>query len=387
MNKKVNIKVLLLTLLCFFSLQPWITWQINTKITFFIGLSYILYSINNFKLRYYKSLLIIIIIIYFLFLNTLVNANLWRMLACAIIFLFIYINETDEIKLKTFLKIRSIIAYVYLIGIPIFLIISFTNIIHPIGIIQGRSISIPAYYNFIFYIKNVYSEPLILSRFNSIFDEPGVVGNLSFFLLLFNSFKLNNWKYIVILIGGLLSFSLFFYVASISCLILLNLKTLKDLIYFVSLMIFLGYLLNNNEYVNNYLIDRLQIINGKLSGDNRTTEIWDIQYKKYLQSNKIYFGAGDSSYKKYQDLYGYDVASYQLLVYKYGVIGFFIFLIFFLMIFYHKNNKSISLIAFIAFLMAIYQRPWEFEYYYSIIFLSGIVHLKNIKGNTNNNSI
>jgi hypothetical protein len=382
---KDKIKILIITLLCFVSFQPWITWTINAILTFIISLLYITIAVLIFrtKIKSNKIQLVIFIFvsIYFLILNPLVNTAAYFIQATSILFIYIFINESDENKKKIFFKISSLIAYVYIIGIPVFIIVSLYNAFSPIGTIEGRSISVDKFNNYIFYVKSIDSEFGLLNRFNSIFDEPGVVGNISFFILLFNSFKLNNWRYIVILVGGLLSFSLFFYAASIIFIFLIHAKNLKKTLFILFIIFTIGVFAKDNKYIDNYVLKRIAFVDGSFSGNNRTTLAWENNYENFLNSNKTYLGMGASANKEneYEN-----VASYQIIIYKYGYIGFSIFITFFIFIFYHKKAKLISLIVSLAFLSAIYQRPWIFEYYYSIIFLSGIAHLRSIKDKIDN---
>ena len=73
-----------------------------------------------------------------------------------------------------------------------------------------------SYLAYTFYVTTNQWGADILPRFFGYYDEPGVVGTLSGLILMTRKFNLKKLINIPIFIGGLLSFSLFFYVIAIA---------------------------------------------------------------------------------------------------------------------------------------------------------------------------
>lgn len=104
-------------------------------------------------------------------------------------------------------------------------------------------------------------------RFLSFYDEPGVLGNITMVLLYIQRFNLKKWYNFVLLVSGILSFSLTFYVAVAAYYILFgNFKLKMTFLIVVAIATIYFY---NNEIVYDLVFKRVEFENGSLAGYNR----------------------------------------------------------------------------------------------------------------------
>ena len=119
------------------------------------------------------------------------------------------------------------------------------------------------------FIFNVYHEINFdfFNRFYAFYDEPGALGNIMMVLLYTQKFDLKKWYNVVLLISGLFSFSLAFYIALATYYILFGKEAAK--IGFAIAAVLATYYFYDNEYIYYYVFGRLEFENGQLSGYNR----------------------------------------------------------------------------------------------------------------------
>ena len=131
------------------------------------------------------------------------------------------------------------------------------------------------------YNYNVYPFLVCASnspRFCSVFDEPGVVGTISGILLCCQKFKLKDIRTIILLITGLCSTSMFFYILCAIYIVLYYLmveKKLQGVILSIIIIISSLYIIQSNTILNEAIGYRFQWDSetGKMVGDNRTDEL------------------------------------------------------------------------------------------------------------------
>lgn len=187
-------------------------------------------------------------------------------------------------------------------------------------------------------------------RFCSVFDEPGVVGTLSALLLMIEGFSMKNRSNIILLIAGLLSFSLFFYaMIFIYLIILLPVKWKIGLT--ATILIFFS-LTKNSEFVKSKLWDRTLGINQNNAGSTRNSDDLIADYKSTIGTYDFYFGKGATYTEKYSES-----ASIQLFILRDGFL--FVFLFFVSFFFDGLNNMSVKSTLFFILIMflTLWQRP------------------------------
>ncbi len=104
-------------------------------------------------------------------------------------------------------------------------------------------------------------------RFSAFYDEAGVVGNIMMVLLYLQKFNFKKWYNIVLLISGILSFSLTFFFAVFAYYIIYgDIKLKISFLVVLALSVLFFY---NNEFVYDLVFGRLEFEDGQLAGYNR----------------------------------------------------------------------------------------------------------------------
>lgn len=208
----------------------------------------------------------------------------------------------------------------------------------------------------------------IFPRFMAYFDEPGVLGSICAIILYIRKYDLRNIINIPILISGILSFSLYFYIVTF-VFIFLYISGTKKIIVSVILVFTLISLSNlENDILNEYLFDRIEYDAAEgISGNNRTTGNFDEWFKQYSKSGDALFGYGRGS----KNLYNPGGASYKDRIVEYGFIGFGIYLLMMILMgysVYRKHFKTFLLFLFL-YLSMLWQRPFIIDFAYMMLFL------------------
>jgi len=224
--------------------------------------------------------------------------------------------------------------------------------------------------------------PLPICRFCGIFDEPGTVGTIAALILASDRYRIRgNIKNVIILLGGIISFSTAFYVLTVLFIIMSSFyknKTLFVLLlssFFIIYWVFVYGLTFENPVVLR-LQNALTIEDGQIKGDNRTDDYFDEAFNRFKDSSMLttIFGCGHSATSKipYANTY-----SYKLLIYDYGYLGFFLTILLLLIIikvYMPETPLPGTYIFVICFFSSIYQRPNIINLYYIIILLGGIIN-------------
>lgn len=210
-------------------------------------------------------------------------------------------------------------------------------------------------------------------RFMSFYDEPGVVGTISGLLLLSRGVKIRDWLTYPVLISGLISLSLAFYIMLVVYILLISgLKTK----FFITLVLFGIILLSYNyieEYLNLYIFERLDFSNGKLSGNNRTSDSYDYFFSNFIRNdNNFFFGYGNN----YAKSVNYGGASYKDIIVDNGILFFIAYILSFLAFARTKLNNKALFIYIITFVCVFYQRPFIHTFVYLILLVLPIFGIK-----------
>lgn len=224
-----------------------------------------------------------------------------------------------------------------------------------------------------------YMLNLPVYRFMGPFDEPGRVGTVSAIILAVNNFKFKSKSDYVVLLSGLASFSLAFYMLLFIYLAVVSSLSYK---YFLTVFCFILFVLvaaNFNETVSRYTVDRISISDGKLSGDNRSNTNLDNYYSAWLNGSTTqllsgipeYISDGSSSWKE--------------VAVKTGLIGFSILLAVLLFGFFSVGVGGYNYILLAAFLLvflaSFYQRPEILNPLVMLLFLLGLIKSKRLLEN------
>lgn len=232
------------------------------------------------------------------------------------------------------------------------------NIIDPLNSIKD--------YNYLQYPFLVIPDRLFALRFCGYYDEPGVIGSIAGILLIINEWNLKDWKNWPILVAGIFSFSLFFYLLSIIYYTLFSPSRWGKLFFYL-FIVSASIALYENDDMNRMIFSRIEIEDGKMSGDNRTTASFDVWYNDYLHSDMLFvgYGAGKSS------IINSGGASYKDLLVDYGVVVCFIFYLTVIALYCLRFGKSKqTIICLFCFLAMMYQRPFIFNPFYLFLIMA-----------------
>ncbi|MBN1186614.1 MAG: hypothetical protein JXB49_30335 [Bacteroidales bacterium] len=224
---------------------------------------------------------------------------------------------------------------------------------------------------------SVYLFDINISRFSfryfSVFDEPGVVGTVCAILISYKAIEIKTFQGKVILLSGLLSFSLAFYIILIFNLIYYFNK--KHIILFVLIFFTLSFLPEDNV-IKISIIERLQFADGQLSGDNRTVKAFDNNYEYFLEEGgrDLWFGRGVLA-DQYDDIDNAGGSSYKYLVYRHGIVGVMLFIAFFTFVTLSIAPIKRGYFYLIVFILLAYQRINILLLYNIALFVGGLVKI------------
>lgn len=216
-------------------------------------------------------------------------------------------------------------------------------------------------YPFLVVYEGVTGFPML--RFNGYYDEPGLVGTIAAVLLVsdgLNMKKIENWP---LLIAGICSLSLFFYVFLLIYIFLFS--SIKMKAYSFVVILGLIFFATTIDYLNDGFLTRFVFDEGKLAGDTRTSDVYDKWFENYITTPNSLIGlGGDNAFKLNPG-----GASYKDLIVTYGLIFFVAYITSFIKYFFVKTNqKRKAIICTFMFVCLIYQRPSITDFFYVFLF-------------------
>lgn len=199
------------------------------------------------------------------------------------------------------------------------------------------------------------------SRFYSMFDEPGVLGTLSAFVLLGNKYKL-KYQTAIIFVGGLFTYSMAFYSLTFLGLFYYSLSSIKkffSLLVSVTLVAALAYSFLKDDLAFQYsVLSRLESF-GFEQVEDRTSSETNKYWNNFKKSPNVFWGMG----QKRPWLEG---NSYKLFIIEYGIQGMLV-----LMLMYFVLQKKITrktLFFYLFFFLSFLQRPLAFRAWQILLF-------------------
>ena len=285
------------------------------------------------------------------------------------LFLLVIFFLKSDFKIKLLDCVISVFAIGVGISLLVYILVCWLSMPFPSQVLEPLNpLKETEYLQYPFLV--VYNSPYNFAnmRFYSVFDEPGVVGTVAALLLYSNEYKLNSWKFIIIFIAGIFSFSFFFIVMSFLC--LFRKSYIKYILFFfffsiIIYLIFKDFFIKNGELFNSLIFSRFTA-DGNYGGD-RVSSLFNREYYEFLVSNDVFFGRGSEELSKILS----GGSSYKSLVYSNGVIWFIgVCLFFILNILTISQNKKIVFYSTIIFLGVLYQRPNIFDLPYFFMFIT-----------------
>lgn len=271
-------------------------------------------------------------------------------------------------QMRIFYHFVNILTVIYAIGL-----ISYLLSVLGLNIRLGTAIAPNTFKNpYYVFFGHVEETGLPIYRFSSIFDEAGVVGTINGLILSITGISFRNMKSVILLLAGLISFSLAFYI--ILLLIMLSTMNLKKII--LSIIVLIVIVTITKDRFSELIASRLVIQNGRLVGDNRTDIEFDTFYDLFISKggNDLIFGRGVGYAQSIEDSAG--VSSYKTVVLNYGIVGVVLFVGFYLFsVWFNFRTKQEWFVCFI-FIISAYQRPDLLYYYCLTIFIGGLAYLR-----------
>lgn len=202
--------------------------------------------------------------------------------------------------------------------------------------------------NYRFFLIDDRALSMLIPRFQSVFLEPSHLGTVLAVLLQTQRGKWKKPYNIVLFIALLLTFSLGAYVYLVA-IIFLNLWVNRKKILVKGLIVVgiiaatvVGSIFYNDgdNLLHNLIVLRMEIEDGELAGNNRTTLDFDKEFDSYLDSNDIWTGrilkddVGNSGYK--------------VFIYRNGIVGVLLLVGLVVTAFRNKNDRRTELAALIV---------------------------------------
>jgi ABC-type multidrug transport system fused ATPase/permease subunit len=361
-------------LLLFLLLDPYMTWPYQSLMFFFVTVPLLgIFWYHQRVLNVRNTVLFLSFAAILLLAAACKRSNLFGMLA---FFLFSIIPFMSRSFTKaTYRYFKNIYVLVLFIGLLVWILV-FLKLPVPHGIIPPMNTLKDYYFDsypllviphtFHITIESIYAS----FRFCGPFEEPGVVGTISLLILLVEDFNLKDKKNIVLLLTGLLSFSIFFYVASFMFALyymVFNRKWKWGIIVVLCSALFFGFTYKS-PFFKQLLWERLEWNSEKksIAGDDRSGEEMDAYFNKIKGTSIYYFGTPDHKLLTYFS----SNASYKNSVLTYGILSCGLYLLCFSLLALLRIGARKEWLLFVAVLvLTLYQRPSFFSINYIFLFV------------------
>lgn len=316
-------------------------------------------TLNNTKLTFLMLSCLLFIISYNIFHAAIATSILGMVAVLSFIFL-----KSDDYEVIFIFVVRGF-SFIFFIGLILYFLY-LTDLVHPTAIINPLNplkIESGITFKYIYGLLVITSDPISdLYRFQSIFDEPGVVGTICGLMTIAIQNTKMRYEKVVFYFSGVLSFSTAFFVFAFASLIMSGsfktiLKTTLSACFSIIIIIF---------FIPKNVADSILWIfeNKSKLEDNRISScFWD-KYNQDMVGDNLWLGMGEGASMNL----GCDVSSVITFVYDYGYIGivlifFIVFIVYFTMYLeISKNSFNSTLLShFFIWMLFIsvnfYQRP------------------------------
>ncbi|WP_026630597.1 hypothetical protein [Dyadobacter alkalitolerans] len=296
---------------------------------------------------------------------------------------FILLNDEEKYKVaRWYIKL---FLWLMVIGLPIYLLINIFDIPPLFSIQRGEVGKGRIYDNYLLFY---WSRAGVENRFSSVFDEPGVVGTIIPLILFYYRRMLTRFEFWVLIISGVLSFSLFFLIVFLPVLYFSNTRLLKtkELLFrlaFSAVFICISYVAfvfiarstKDDPILSLRVYHRFEWEGDWIVGvvNNRDTRIrgFESMYQGFVQESDADFYTGKG--KDYMlKAYGGSTLSYRVFVLERGIL-ILIYLVF-LFAYFHPWRKYLifSCISMAILAMVFFQRPTLYSLNYFLLVYSGL---------------
>lgn len=308
-----------------------------------------------------------------IFINSYVPDERFHVLGLLI--LMIFLNRSAGDKIWLYEKYRKWLVFMSAVGVVCYLSyilrlgLSYENVAY-----YGTHDTSSIYANF--KLCYVYVTGNYWARLCGLFNEPGYFGTIVALVLIIDGLNFRRIGNLVMFIAGCCTFSLAFVVLMIMGFVLQNMKRIKLFVPIVLLGLGLINLLPIMSFENpqlQHLVDRLQIVDGRLAGDNRSGGGMDDKFLEVLRTDP-FFGRG-KGYNASID-YGVGVLSIKREIIDLGIIGFAIMYGMPLLVLYlYRKVNLVTLPYILCFFASQYQRPYMYQILYIMLLFAGVEYI------------
>lgn len=273
----------------------------------------------------------------------------------------IVFNIDDFQKVRAFNYLVKCLSVVLAISFPAWICHHYITPLPMWGIIdwtswKGSEETLMANYGF--FVEDYFRDESLLFnkiRFHSLFDEPGVLGTLSAFVLYGQRYDFKKWYNLLILICSICTFSMAFIVLTVFGYFWQHSSSIKSLIsglvVFLILIAGTTYFLSSNETFQASVVSR--VLNfGDDDVQNRNNDRTNIEYQRLVQSSDIIMGYGYNYCEEKRIAEG---TSYKNFLLEYGLLGLATIFLAYIAMMGYKDKISIGLLM--LFFISFIQRP------------------------------
>lgn len=327
------------------------------------------------KIKINNAMIIILILLYFYLRDIYAQESLLRVLMFtvnSVLFFMLYTLKTAERK-----KTWTFFIYIFSISLIPAIIIYFARHFLDIPFTVVNAQNPLKTYTYLKFPGAIFANvgTFLGFRLHGVFDEPGLLGTYASIVLILDDFR-HRWACSLILIAGILTFSLAFYVL-LSILIIKQGK-IKVIVLVVCLCIIFikGMSEVGSSPIQEGFFYRFSFSKESgLAGNNRDNDQSVKNFNNmFLKDNNFIFGNGyfasnrDGAEGK---------ASIRTFMYNYGVLGLLAMYAVYMVIMFPARNYFLFLVV----ILSSYQRPSLYLWGYVFLFSLGVPHLnRNIKG-------
>lgn len=276
---------------------------------------------------------------------------------------FLLLKKQYQIKVVSYFSWA--LSFLLLVSLIEYVVYQFFHLgIIVTQVVRESSIRGGSFYHLLFNLTPTYSN---FSRFQSIAEEPGLVGTLCGILLFYTGrYRSLRFPFIIFIICGLFSFSLAFY-AILILYLCSGLFKVKTTIVMILTLFVMGSI--TSQYLEELIFIRIDK-ESITEMDNRTTATFDARFYQAWEGGQLWFGVGSNNLPS-DITYGVSNrqggnAGAKKWIFEYGIVSFVVLFICSLKLYYRQRGEKLSFYdAFflIVFWLSFYQRHTIAESY------------------------
>ena len=369
MNRIENIREWCIAILIYLLLQPYFIWGVYNTLHPLLTFAFVALCMTSFSVHPREAMYKIALSSVFVWLSFKLHLSIVGTLGIMLYSVIFLANE--KLLMNSYNKFIKIFVWTTIISSIIYLFVVVFginiphNVIPPLNTIKD--------YSYNAYPLLVVPNGLEMYRFFGCFDEPGVIGTICAVILLMRKFDFKNKENILILIFGIISFSLFFYIICIVYALLFAQTKYKILIIAVCATLFL--FASQESILYELIIARMQFEDGMMVGNNRDMGLDEHWYDNFKHSEDFWWGLGAGT----KQMYNPGGASYKDRIIEFGAVFFFAYVAAFIMYGIHKLRPSLKniLIYILVICSVLFQRPFITNITYILMIYIPILSLSN----------